>query len=88
MDRQTNKISPVFYRTLSLWGRCPAYNRKIFLKNEKPGKGTADHILTLVDLLSHAGNEGFGFRKTKGGENADYADIKEWPTDADKRRHI
>ena len=50
-DGRTDKISPVFYRTLSLWGRCPAYNWKIWNKEEKQGKGTADHILTLFFIL-------------------------------------
>ena len=29
MDGRTDKISPAFYRTSPLWGRCPAQYKKI-----------------------------------------------------------
>ena len=59
-DGRTDKISPVFYRTLSLWGRCPTHNRKIWRKKEKQGEGTADHILTLVNYCHCGTKEGNG----------------------------
>ena len=37
----TDKTSPAFYRTLSLWDRCPAYNLKIRAKR-KTGQGYID----------------------------------------------
>ena len=42
-DRQTDKISPAFYRTLSLWDRYPAYNLKIWDKK----KSRARVLLTI-----------------------------------------
>ena len=45
------KFTPVSYRTLALWSRCPALTP--FLQPITPSRasGTADHVRSLYDLL-------------------------------------
>ena len=48
-DVRMDKLSIVFYRTLSLLGRCPAYNRKLWKKEKK---SRARVLPTLVDWIA------------------------------------
>ena len=45
------KFTPVSYRTLALWGRCPAPTPLLHLITLSRASGTADHVRSLYDYL-------------------------------------
>ena len=45
------KFTPVSYRTLALWGRCPAPTPLLQLITPSRALGTADHMQSLDDLF-------------------------------------
>ena len=46
------KFSPVFYRTSSLWGRCPVLTLLLHWITFSRALGTADHVRSLDDQFS------------------------------------
>ena len=46
------KFPPVFYRTLALWGCCPALTPPLYWIAPSRASGTADHVRSLDDLFS------------------------------------
>ena len=46
------KFPPVSYKTLALWGHCPAVTPLLQLITTSRPLGTADHVQTLGELLA------------------------------------
>ena len=51
-SQDVRKFTPVSYRTLALWGRCPAPTQLLQLITPSRALATADHVRSLDDLLS------------------------------------
>ena len=45
------KFTPVSYRTLALWGRCPAFTQLLQLIISSRASSTADHVRSLDDFF-------------------------------------
>ena len=49
--QDVSKFTPVSYRTLALWGGCPALILLLQLITPSRASGTTDHVQSLDDLL-------------------------------------
>ena len=54
------KFTPVSYRTLALWGHCPAVTLLFQLIISSRASGTADHVRSLDDLLVYFSHNQLG----------------------------